>query len=196
MNTLAGEIIVAGLVTGTHMIEDIGIAVPHKVAVRIPADLALRSKDLWRGISQSRLFQLSGGAGLHVAKTPTDDANRVGQLEIENKRLRRELEAEKNRSAGLESLLSGLQTQLQGVQSAIGRLEALPRVVAPMMTSTVASTTPAEAIEVVGGDIPTFLPSRIHPEEAEAQIRSTTETADTANVPLALSKLRQMRSGG
>lgn len=191
-NGMTGEIVVAGLVTGTHLIEDIGIAVPNQVAVRIPADLAMRSKDLWRGIQQGRLFQLHSGAGLHVAKGPTPTSNREAQLEAENKRLRGELDAERMRNDGIQSVLDGLQAQLQGVQMAVGKLGAAPRVVQVMPSGQVVAPVAAGS-EVVGGEVPAFLPERIHPDTAETQIRPATETAEKANVTSAASKLRELK---
>jgi hypothetical protein len=66
---IQGVYVVAGMVAGTHIIEDIKVPVPHQVAVRIPADLAHKSKDLWRGIQAGKLFMLTGG---YTIKT-TDD---------------------------------------------------------------------------------------------------------------------------
>ena len=199
MNSMSGEVIVAGLVTGTHLIEDIGVAVPHQIAVHIPADQALRSKDLWRGIQQGKLFKLDGGSGFHVGSARTAEASRLANLESENHRLtlelaeaRRELEAERNRNHGLVDVLAGLQAQLQGVQAAVGRLGDASR---DVHNTQVGPGAPSVAAPngAVGGEAPTFLPDRIRPEAAVAQIRPATETTESSNVANAASKLREMR---
>lgn len=202
-----GEVVVAGLVTGTHLIEDIGVAVPHQVAVRIPADVALRSKDLWRGIQQNRLFRLNAGSGLSAAReiqaapppppaAPGPDMVALQQenqrLKAENQRLVADLEKERQRNDTLQNLLGGLTSGLQGVQTAIGKLESAPRVIVAGSPGAVAASSP----EVVGGDVPTFVPDKILPDNVEAQIRAEKETAERSNVASAASRLREMKRGG
>lgn len=197
MNGMSGDIVVAGLVTGTHIIEDINISVPHQVAVRIPAEMALRSKDLWRAIQQQKVFKLDAGHGLQIAVKPTPastpdvDSDRVSQLETENKRLTQELALERQRNERLQDLLSGLQAQLQEVKQSLGRLEDGPKVVQVVQASQQAS--PGAVTGVVGGEVPTFVPEKIRPEAAEAQIRSSTETVEKTNVSSAVSKLRELK---
>lgn len=198
MTSVAGEIVVVGVITGTHIIEDIGIAVPHKVAVNISAELALRSKDLHRGIQQGKIFMLDGGSGIRAATTPTSDHNRVAQLEAENARLKQELDAEKLRNQGLQDVLAGFGAQLQGLNVTLGRLGDRPpqgiqmHGSVPMALGTVA---PEAAPGVVGGEVPTFLPERIRPDAAESQIRPAMETAEKSNVTSAASKLRELKKG-
>lgn len=202
-----GEVVVAGLVTGTHLIEDIGVAVPHQVAVRIPADVALRSKDLWRGIQQNRLFRLNAGSGLSAAReiqpapppppaAPGPDMVALQQenqrLKTENQRLAADLEKERQRNDTLQNLLGGLTSGLQGVQTAIGKLESAPRVIVAGSPGAVTAASP----EVVGGDVPTFVPDKILPENVEAQIRAEKETTERSNVASAASRLREMKRGG
>lgn len=196
---MTGEIIVAGLVTGTHLIEDIGVAVPHKVAVHIPADQALRSKDLWRGLDQGKLFKLDGGC-IQVNRVPAGESGEiatlraeVARLETENKRLKIDAETERLRADGFQTVLGGLEAQLAGVRQAIGKLGDLPRVV-HVVQGTAAVSGPSA--DVVGGDAPTFIPDRIRPaEDVETQIRTETATAEKSNVSSAASKLREMKKG-
>lgn len=209
---MSGEVVVAGLVTGTHLIEDIGVTVPHQVAVRIPAEVALKSKDLWRGIQQNRLFRLNAGSGLNIAAEvhappPSPpvlqqenqrlhfEVQRLQQenqrLQQENQRLVGELAAERQRNDSLQAALVGLTSGLQGVQTAIGKLETAPRVVmaGPGAVNVGGS-------DVVGGDVPTFVPDKILPENVEAQIRPDKATAERSNVASAASRLRELKRGG
>lgn len=192
MNAPTGEVIVAGLVTGTHIIEDIGVGVPHKIAVRIPADQALRSKDLWRGIQQGKLFKLDGGWGLQAAaRGASVESGRIVELEAEVAKLTRELEVERARNAGLQDILSGLSGlsgQLKDVQTSLGELGTRPIVV--QGSGSVAQN---GAVGVVGGEVPTFVPERIRPESAETQIQPTIQTTEKTNVSSAASKLRELK---
>jgi hypothetical protein len=83
--------------------------------------------------------------------------------------------------------LLGLQTQILGVQQMANgqqfgmRPGSLPGVVSPVV------------VEVVGGDVPTFLPGRIGPAAAETQIRPSTELTENSNVSSAASKLRELK---
>lgn len=207
---MIGDIVVAGLVTGTHVIEDIRVAVPHKVAVRIPANDALRSKDLWRGISQGRLFKLDGGSGLHATPAPSQAANasRISQLEAqnaelrdENKKLRREVATANARYEGLQQVLTGLQGQLHGIQGALGRLGDLPAALQGMvmvtpqhgMAASVAPGLPVDDGGVVGGEAPKFIPESIKPKEATTQIQVKSETTDGTNLSAAASRLKELR---
>lgn len=196
---MSGEVVVAGMVTGVHYIEDIQVSVGHRDAVRIPAEVAYRSKDLWRAIQQGFLFKLSAGSGfvpnaLPAPSPPPVDSGlqaEVERLRAENQRLTTELETERTRNGTLQTLLTSLTSGLQGVQEAIGKLESSPRVV-------VAGPGATAAVEagVVGGDAPTFVPGRIQPTNVETQIRTEKETTDSSNISSAASRLRELRRGG
>lgn len=192
---MTGDVMVSGMVTGTHIIEDIGVPVPHQIAVRIPAELAHRSRDLWRGLQQKRLFLLKGGSGLSVTSTPTPTppapaapaapvAN--GALEEENKRLRKELAATKKEATELRKALNNQGEKLEAILTAIGRLEGKQAVA-------VAEGVRA-AVEAVGGEVPLFIPSdKLKPEDAEASIQVKESTSEGASVADAASKLKGLR---
>lgn len=194
-SAMAGEIVVAGLMTGGYLIEDIRINVPHQVAVRIPADLAMQSKDLWRAIQQRLLFKLDAGAGIYPVpvSSPSDDNHRIAVLEAENKTLRQELDAERQRNQGLQVSFQGLQASLRGLELSLGRMESSPRVYSQPGASPVVNAGTSTP-EVVGGGTPTFVPSRIRPEtNVDAKIQTTTETSEKGNVSAAANKLKEMR---
>lgn len=200
-----GGITVVGCVTGTHLIADINVAVPHKIAVFIPAEQVLRSKDLHRSLQTNRIMKLDGGSALRTdlgATSPRQADNaRIAQLEAENKQLRRELEQVQAREAGLHQVLSSLGGQLTGIQGALGRLEAQGPVREGVRALGIYPATEMQVqSEVVGGEAPTFMPSQITPDDVETSIQVQTETAKDSNLSGARSKLRELRgktgSGG
>lgn len=174
---MVGGITVAGLVTGTHLIEDIKIAVPHQIAVFIPADLAYRSKDLWRGISQRRLFQLTGGSGLAVESNnrvlppPNTD---LEDFRAENKRLKQQLEEAQRQNLSLQDALQAMQGQLTSILRLLGRIEngevpILRGISGPGLEAPKAAPLPVLPM-VVGGEVPAFIPDDIHPDAAKTNI--------------------------
>jgi hypothetical protein len=107
---MSGDMRVIGLVHGTHVLEDIGMDVPYGVTVYIPADKAMRSKDLHRAISTRCIFPLpSAGMPASSAHKAQEDVfqerirvleGEIQHLRSENLRLRIEgdtLRAEKDR---------------------------------------------------------------------------------------------------
>lgn len=202
---MSGGMDVVGLVMGMHLIEDIKVAVPFKVSVHITAEQMHRSKDLWRAISQKKIFQLSGNrsfpnTGLKPSAQKGVDTARIVALEKENKTLKQKLEQERQRNGGLQDLLAGLQAQLAGFQKALGRIESLPALSQqPVMVqgaqmAPVASSAPAVApSEAVGGEAPLFIPSEIAPKDAEANIQIADDTSTDSKVSSAASRLKQLR---
>jgi len=189
MNTLKGDYVVAGMVTGTHVIEDIGVPVPHQVAVRIPVDVALRSKDLWRGIQQNRLFLLTGGT--FVSPSPESQAASIApapnDASVEEiQRLRQELGAAKKDNEALRKTLQAQEGKLEAILSAIGGLShgsvAIP----------VASV--KAAVEAVGGEVPMYIPSEgIKPKDAETNLQVVENTLEGDSVADAAQKLKKLR---
>jgi hypothetical protein len=179
-----GGMVVVGLSTGDVFIEDIQVVVPHKVAVYIPADKALRSKDLYRVLGQQRVFKLDGGTGVSFDSGQPDDRDaRILELEQENSNLRAQLEIVKTSS--MQQILG----KIQELQAGIGRLETLTVDNPPSLVRvpTVLAHGP------VGGDAPTFLPSEIKPKDAEAQIRIDKQVSEGSSLDEAGSKLKELR---
>jgi hypothetical protein len=201
---MVGGITVAGLVTGTHVIEDIRIAVPHQVAVFIPADLAYKSKDLWRGIGQRRLFQLTGGSGLAVeSNTRTIPANNDLELEdfrTENKQLRQQLEEAQRQNVGLQEALQSMQSQLTSILRVLGRLENGDMTVRGLPVASHGSPPvnyapkPAQVLpQAVGGEVPSFIPDDINPEDAKTSIRIDAEVITGSSLAANVKALREAR---
>src|ERR1700760_4745595 len=96
------DVVVFGLDIETVPLDDIMMDVPHARTVTIPEDKAIRSKDLWRALSQKRIFKLSPDPNPHkfvpaappVPITPekptSDEMRRLSEVLSENVTLREE----------------------------------------------------------------------------------------------------------
>lgn len=188
---------VAGMVTGSYMIEDLRISVPHQVAVYVPAEQAYKSKDFWRGISQRRLFLLTGGSGLAVepdAKTPLADET-LTEAALDNKKLRRDLERSRQQNVGLQGAIQSMQGQLGAILQVLGKFEngEIPLAVAPQIAAVQAAQ--AEANKAVGGEVPSFIPDDLKPDNARSNISVDAEVVEGSSVMDAAKLLRKARGG-
>lgn len=153
--------------------------VPQGHTIIVPEAKALQSRDLWRAISQRRIFQLAGPpAGTHIPVKAPD--GRLTALEAENEALRQRLATQGQEFQGkldtiLTLLQSGALTQQVVIHSGAG------------------PTTGAARSEAVSGAAPTFIPSQIAPKNADAHIQVKKDEAENKNVTGAASTLRELR---
>lgn len=192
---MTGGIDVVGLVTGTHFIADIQVAVPQNIAVHIPAEQVLRSKDLYRSLQQRCIMKLDGGNALRSDSPPSVASKPSNELEAENKRLEAEnkllkveLELALARAASLQQVFASFGGQLAGIQGALGRLESKEPSVRSVMSVAMPTT------HSVAGDAPVFIPSQIAPKDTgDVSIQVTTSESGESSVSDARTKLREMR---
>jgi hypothetical protein len=182
MSRRSGDVRVIGLVAGTHILEDIARDVPHGVTVTIPGELAVRSKDLWRAISQKCIFQLPSASppspqlGYDIGQLEgqiSDLAARLRALEAENKLLREKTETQTARK--LDEIISVLQSRPQTV----------------VITEKEVKTVKPE--ERVDGTAPIFLPSKLHPDGAAVVRIDVPGENASSDVIDAANRLRKMR---
>lgn len=186
-----GDIKVIGLVMGTHVLEDIGMDVPHGATVTIPADRATRSKDLWRAISQKLLFQIQTGPGSGYVPTPPRALPvpgdvlqaRVHELEARNKRLEEEnktlrdaLQASLAQSSKFDAIMVAIQQQ--GLAPRVGAIG------------------PVVGVDVADGTAPQFIPAEIAPKGAETRIDVVKKESGDSDVSAAAGQLRKLRKSG
>jgi hypothetical protein len=183
-----GDVRVVGLVTGTHLIEDIGRDVPYGVMVTIPADLALRSKDLWRGVEAKCLHRIPAVLATAVDQEKirlrqyiTELESHLAQLTQENVALKAQLEKSSaivppSYDAKLDSILAAIQNVA---------------VVAPGSVGTTVTT--KAPTEIVDGSAPTFLPSEIKPKDVNARIDVQGEKSESSGLSEAAERLRKLR---
>jgi len=191
----SGDVKVMGLVVPAHLIEDIRVSVGRGVTVTIPADQAARSKDLWRGISQKCLFQLTS-TGHHTASgpAPTIVTNTVDTSGLQNR-----LQALEERNATLEEesrLLRQTMTETAGQQqqtldTILAAVQAGGGSVQHIYHGGSGPGVPRE--ELADGSAPQFIPDEIKPTDAETRIDTVSEESESgvSSVAERLRKLRQ-----
>jgi len=193
-----GGVTVTGLVTGTYMIEDIKVPVPHQIAVFIPADLMHRSKDLWRGLQQGKLFKLTGGLGLAAqspaspikAPPPSEAPRELTALRVENSRLQTELATARQHNKTLQEEVSAMQKQLGEILGVLARIEASGGV-----ASKAAPAGAPEGTEAVGGEVPTFMPD-LKTGTSKASIQVEKSSVEGSSIEDAASRLKDLRQKG
>ncbi len=200
-----GDITVISLVSGPHLIEDIGVTCVPGVLVTIPGAQTLISKDLHRGISSKAL-----------AVVPQPNPNlrvkalaEVTQLKDSLAQALTQSEALVQRNVFLETLCSELQVQVQGLKDEVATLEAkegkLDAILAAVnkpqvVTQLVTAETPKNGLvhlppsEVVGGEAPVFIPSTIKSDKVEGERVSVQEETSESSVSAAANKLRKLRN--
>jgi hypothetical protein len=183
-----GDIRVIGLVMGTHVLEDLGMDIPHGVTVTIPGEKAVRSKDLWRAISQKCLFQLPS------VSPPPPSAPRAGDEELAAKMRTLEernvfLEAEVLRLHGLLDAAGQQKNTLDEILKAVQAGGLVQRVIVTEQGHRPVSS------EVADGSAPTFIPSDITPKDAESRIEVRKEESTSGDISSAREALRKLRQG-
>lgn len=173
---------VVGLVPEPVQLPDIGYDVPHGIVVHIPTEKANNSKDLWRALSQRRIFRLQGGPFTpNLAPTGPDPEverlrARVAELEAENGQLRAELA--RKPAPEPEKLDEILRLLKQGGPAVTGLVV---RAAAPV---------PTGVVDVV---VPAFVPSTAKGEVSEARVEVQETAAEGGGVTDARSALRRLR---
>ena len=187
-----GDVRVVGLVSGTHLIEDIGRDVPYGVMVTIPGELALRSKDLWRGVESKCLHRVSAVLSnapdqekVRLRQYITELESSLAQLKQENDALRAQLE-----KATAAPAAPSYDAKLDSILAAIQNVNVT--VVAPSVP--VGTTVPTKQSQnVIDGSAPTFLPSEIKPKDVDARIDVQGEKSEASGVSSASERLRKLR---
>jgi hypothetical protein len=215
-------ITVVGLVSGMHVIEDIRVAVPYKVAVQIPAEQAHRSRDLIQDTQDKKILQIQGalpaGAVIRASgvvprlatpaqsRPPGASEAAVGELRdlrAEVSRLNLELAASKPRELQLETLNAGLQTLNAGLQTTLttmsSQLEAIQGLLVELKKAgiTVAGF-PSGAVP--GGihmdeSIPRFIPESFKRDDVKINIQVEGQESQSSDVSSALKALKTFRKG-
>ena len=183
---MTGDVPVVGMKPDTCILADIGTDVPHGRLVVIPADKALRSRDLYRAINQGFLFRLNPG--------PPPPPMAMNPMLLEVQALREQV-------AKLEELNRVLQEKLLVAEAHIPNQDKLDTILALLQSAPVAmgraatDTIPSPAPEVVDFVPPPFIPSRIRSDSMQGRIQTETATG-SGDVASATAKLRDLRRGG
>lgn len=195
---MVGDVTVVGIDTSTTVLYDIGMDVPHRGVVTIPADLATISKDLWRAISQRRLFQLHAGSVTQGPVRPTLPP--TPQLEVWQEKCRI-LEAENTTlKQTVESLRRELADKPNSAQppptdSRLDEILSLLRSGVPIVGASTTPRTIPVGTGVVEVEVPAFIPNEIKPKSVEGRIAEVqSETSANSNLGSAADALRKLRS--
>jgi hypothetical protein len=196
--------------TGTILIEDIFVDVPHGVVVSISAEKAHRSKDLWRLISQRLLFQFHGGSihsaaphGMpHPAPLPVPTVAAppppvptaaapptalVSALEEQNRLLREEMSHRDQAFAAVlivqQERFNEMAALIRGVSAGSGGASSAARAEKP-------------ASDAPSGDAPLFIPSTIKPTDVKDYVNVQKDEGQAGGVGAASAALRKIREKG
>lgn len=198
-----GDVVVFGLDTQTVPLDDIMMDVPHARTVTIPEDKALRSKDLWRAISQKRIFRLSPDPSPKVtlpvpaapppaAPTgPSQAETRLVDVEAENASLKAE-------NASLRARVELLTAHAAGngkLDEILQLLRERPVLMAAPAANVKGVSKIAMEEGVVEVDAPAFVPGEIRPKDVETRVEVSSETSHGGSVSGATDALRRLRQG-
>jgi DUF438 domain-containing protein len=178
-----GGITVTKTTTGSILLYDIQVMVHHQIPTFIPADKVLNSADLHRALGSKAIFQMLNT--MHTSKSSQD----LKVLEDENRQLREALMRSTQQGSSLQQSVEGLARQVETLTAAVGKIGTVTATSSP---GTRVSANPQS--EVVGGEIPMFIPDAATPSgEVQLQVQEVLSEGD--GVSDARSKLRQLRKG-
>lgn len=204
----SADMTVVGLVHDSHIIEDIGIIVPKGTAVAIPGHLTIRSKDLYRALTQRFIMQL------HRLPPSAHGAQAAGSLsQAETARLQDEVARLTNqnlalvaRGETLETELASTRGKLDSVQAELAKKNAetsklddilsairdRPQVINQVVQGSSVGS-PMVPQERVSSDTPHFIPSQIRSDTTGERIFVEESTSTTSNVADAANRLAALR---
>lgn len=215
-------ITVIGLVSGSHIIEDIRVTVPYQVAVQISAEMAHRSRDLGQDIQNKKVLQIRGAlpagavfrgggavpvprpaapfSGRKMPVTTETNLSELRELKAQIARLNQELAASQEKEASskareeqLQGLNIGLQTTLATMS---GQLQSIQVILEDLKKQGVQiSHIPGvspNAFTRLDDDAPIFIPDTFK-DTSKANIRVKETTTTSSGVSSARSALKNLR---
>lgn len=186
-----GGFTVTGSVTGGYLIRDIKVSVPHGVTVFISADQAYKSKDLWAGIQQGKIFPLTG-PGLLVERAQSVRPQAPAAPPAPSTAVK-----ESQSNEALKSTVEAMKKQLDEIQGALSQMAIVAAAPQPSPAKKAPEVVEEEDTGVVGGEIPAFIPDDLKPKDAKSNIKVETETSNTSvnDTVKMLRKARKARKG-
>ena len=180
--------VVMGLITGEHYIEDLRLRVPYRTPMPITENDFLSSKDLNRAVQQN-LVKVVAQSSI-PSPMPPSQVNVQG-LERKIESLQSTLAASEKARNELEASMAQRLAAQDGQLSAI--LAAIKGIPAPqtVVVQGVNGQSLPKQSEVVGGEVPMFIPDHT-PIGTDARIQMTTGEGQ-AGLGEAAKKLRELR---
>jgi hypothetical protein len=178
--------VVIGMITGEHFIEDLKLRVPYRTPRPITEVDFLNSKDLNRAVQQKYVKVVAQAS----IPTPVTSGNnpvlerRIGELQ-------NALRESENAREILEQKIDNQGDQLTAILAAIEKI--------PERTVVVAGNGASKApvSEVVGGDVPMFIPENIPlGNRARINMHESEGEADLGEAAQKLRELRKRQGGG
>jgi hypothetical protein len=192
------------------VIEDINTPVPKGDSVVIPGEMAHRSTDLWKYLSQGKLFRLNSHPVRALRGEAPDTVReglqeQVASLEREVQQLQGELAearlAVARGRSGLEGEVGRLTAEAALLRSELlaekGKTSKLDQILDLLKDPTrVSAMTVAQVLESKPGeeDVPRYFPSQVKPDKlGEAKVEVKEGQADAGPVERAAQVLRSAR---
>lgn len=181
--------VVIGMVTGEHYVEDLKLRVPYKTAMPITENDFLNSKDLNRA-AQQNLVKVVAQASV-PSSTPSLP-NVVG-LERKIDQLESALRASETARAEEVQARKDLETKIEAQNTTLSQILSAVQAIPAPQTVVVqgGGNGVGKPSDVVGGDVPMFIPENI-PIGTDARITLPTKES-SSDVGEAAQKLRQLR---
>lgn len=218
---MSNGITVVGMVSAQHVIEDINVVVPYRVAVQIPGVLVLNSGDLQEALVKQKVMKLSGslpsgavfrGGPIQRAGAPNPMPPRnlpsngeVKDLKIQVQRLIKDLADSKAREVQAQEREKQLQALNQSLQTTLsvmsGQLTTIQAVLEELkkegITVMATGLVSKGSLEVNGveDDVPMFITS-VKDDDAKVNISVAAQasTTDLAASRTALKNLRKSKA--
>jgi hypothetical protein len=180
-----GGITVTKTTTGSLLLTDIQVMVHHQIPTYIPADKALNSVDLHRALGSGAIFQM-----LNTMHIKPQESPRAAALEDENRTLREALQKSTQQGNDLQRTMETLARQMEALTAVVGQIG-----VSQVVVQGVSPAAAQRATEVVGGDVPMFIPDSIVSPTADVQVQVQEVLSEDDSVSDAQNRLRQLRKG-
>lgn len=212
-----GDMVVCGVI-GDILLDDIPVIVPKGIAIRIPAEQTLRSRDLHRALSQGTIFRLDiqnllqqqlGKArpGTPPAPPPVVEPLVNEALEAENLKLKADVSRLTTENSRLNGEVGRLQAELARAKKELADTrptqdkldEILTKLAERPATQVVhvhegANGKVEKSTQVVEEDAPVFIPSQIRPENVDTSRIAVQEgSAGSKGVSQAANALRRLK---
>lgn len=186
----ASDVTVFGVAMGGYYIEDIGVHVFQNTVVTIKAEQALKSRDLWKALSQRTLFRLYNGpppglgpVAMQMAMPP--QVVPTENLTLQNQELKAALDEQR-------ALTLAMQSQMVAQTAALTALtQAIAQGITLQSNASVSNVLSQSAPALM--DAPAFIPTTIRPDNAETRISANMGEAEDTGLAESRSKLRKFR---
>jgi hypothetical protein len=182
------------MVTGEHYLEDLKLRVPYRTPIALTEADYLTSKDLHRAVAQNlvKIIPYASVPGPYPNQQ-TINVNLQG-LETQVEELRRALAISEKRNQTFEERVEQQGHQLTAILEAVGKIADRP--VTTTIINQSGNGSSAKSSEVVGGEVPRFIPDNIDMGEARINTQASEGEATLEESARKLREVRKKQAGG